>query len=509
MTPARTVAAILIVTSTITFAAQAQTYEFFNIVDDSTFSDFNRIDSNPKINDDRRVSFHVRWDSFEETIFTRAPGDAALQVIVDTFSGGITFADRTAINNSGTVAFQGNFSGSKIFTGSGGSLSVIADTSGTFTQFDPRIDMNNSGRVAFIDRFFDGAFWRTALYTSNGSTTTQITDPFGSITGFGSPAINSSGTVAFAAFLDGGQGDRLYKGNGGALTELADASAGFFSSVGSADINDSEQVVFSADLLAGGSGIFLAEADGSISTVADTTDGYSNPGFPSINNLGHIAFISNLSGGGRGIFTGDDPVEDAVIRTGDSLFGSTVTQLFFLDGLNNNGDVAFWYQLANGTKGIAVAQREETILFSVQIVAGEYVSGTLASFFESDNDYGRIRSVFGFLSSEPNVNRVQFAAATSVVSPTTVDVTIESKLNNPGGTATVRAYNFTTGAFETISTYNMTTTDQTVNIPIGSAATYIEPDLGTMGIDAKHIVVATFSLSGFISSYDLVEFTVE
>ena len=45
-----------------------------------------------------------------------------------------------------------------------------------------------------------------------------------------------------------------------------------------------------------------------------------------------------------------------VIRQGDPLFGSTVTDLSFSDsGFNDSGQVAFSYQLANGFRGIAVA----------------------------------------------------------------------------------------------------------------------------------------------------------
>jgi hypothetical protein len=53
------------------------------------------------------------------------------------------------------------------------------------------------------------------------------------------------------------------------------------------------------------------------------------------------------------VTTQDDPV----IATGDQLFGSTVTQLVGVSGtyLNNRGQIAFQYELADGRTGIARA----------------------------------------------------------------------------------------------------------------------------------------------------------
>ena len=61
-----------------------------------------------------------------------------------------------------------------------------------------------------------------------------------------------------------------------------------------------------------------------------------------------MAFYASLDAGGTGIFTSDDLV-NAVVRTGDALFGSTVTSLnFFREGLNDSGQLAFYYSLSDG-----------------------------------------------------------------------------------------------------------------------------------------------------------------
>jgi hypothetical protein len=78
---------------------------------------------------------------------------------------------------------------------------------------------------------------------------------------------------------------------------------------------------------------------------------------PSINDHGTVAFWASLdNAGGVGLFTGPDPVNDAIIRSGDSLFGSTVVNVKIApDGFNNSGQAAFAYLLADGRLGYALA----------------------------------------------------------------------------------------------------------------------------------------------------------
>ena len=78
--------------------------------------------------------------------------------------------------------------------------------------------------------------------------------------------------------------------------------------------------------------------------------------FPPLNDRGTVAFLAVLDTAEEGIFTGPDPLADEVIGTGDTLFGSTVTFLGIGSGwLNDNGQIAFVYALADGRFGIARA----------------------------------------------------------------------------------------------------------------------------------------------------------
>jgi hypothetical protein len=121
-------------------------------------------------------------------------------------------------------------------------------------------------------------------------------------------------------------------------------------------------VAFFGTLKSGVKGIFTGDG-GAVTTVADDSgpfDAFDVPGTitfsaPAINDAGLVVFQAGLDAGGQGIFTGNDPAADKVIQIGDPLFGSTVSGLAFVRGLNNSGDIAFFYELNSGTEGIAVA----------------------------------------------------------------------------------------------------------------------------------------------------------
>jgi PEP-CTERM motif len=71
---------------------------------------------------------------------------------------------------------------------------------------------------------------------------------------------------------------------------------------------------------------------------------------------GAVAFSAALDTGGFGIFTGPDALVDEVISVDDPLFGSTVAELLMGEGsLNDTGQIAFFYELADGRTGIARA----------------------------------------------------------------------------------------------------------------------------------------------------------
>ncbi len=157
--------------------------------------------------------------------------------------------------------------------------------------------------------------------------------------------------MVFNSTLDAG-GSGIFIGSGGAISTVVDSS-GPFQNFNLPSINNAGAIAFAADLDAGGVGLFISSG-GTLTTIADSNDGFFFFDNPSINNVGSVAFLA-LHNTGLGIFTGSDPVNDLVIKAGDSLFGSTVTSLAHLRGFNDLGQIAFLADLADGRQVVVRA----------------------------------------------------------------------------------------------------------------------------------------------------------
>jgi len=298
-----------------------------------------------------------------------------------------------AINNEGTVTFSAELhaGGSGIYIGSGENTSQIADSSGQFSSFftpaiadtgivafkaaldeggvgiytgdnteaiaksrvgaalgDPAI--NSKGNVAFSQILDQGV---RAVLTNNDGINTTIADtsdtsPYSRFEGI---AINNAGIVAFTAELkDRNRG--IYSVNGGNTTTIADTN-GNFDFLFNPAINNAGTVAFKGVLKnLAGEGIYTSDGE-TLTKIADNNSVFHFFENPAINNQGIVAFKGVLKKGGLGIYTGPNPETDKVIALGDSLFGSTVTDLYFSNrGLNDKNQFAFYAKLADGRSGV-------------------------------------------------------------------------------------------------------------------------------------------------------------
>jgi uncharacterized protein (TIGR03437 family) len=163
-------------------------------------------------------------------------------------------------------------------------------------------------------------------------------------------------------------------------------------------INDNGTVAFSGTVGTPIGRPTVFKVDGNqITTVATGTDTFTAV---NINNNGVVAFGRLTVSGSDlgGIYVGPDPQADKVIALGDPLFGSTVSGL---GGqglgpgrfLNDRGQIAFYYALANGLKGVAVAtpaapNLATPLLPADSVVNAASLSGTILA-------PGSIVSLFG------------------------------------------------------------------------------------------------------------------
>jgi hypothetical protein len=336
-----------------------------------------------------------------------------------------------AFNQSGQAAFVANIlnsgTNSAIYrTGANGSLVQIARLNqavpggngqfGAFhTQRAIHLVLNEAGQVAFEAPLFNtsgGSVDNSGLYRGDGTTLVEIARagqsplPGGgtllNFLGDTSPDLNDSGEVVFLSFNDYGGFDKftIFKGSGGALTEIARSGETIPNSTdlfrffdGYARINNAGQVAFIADITpvpSGGhidSAIFRADGFAGHGIVVaragqQTPNGigiFSSLGANSfcLNNSGQIAFtagldidLSNITPiEEHGIFFFDGTVLHQVAREHDPLLGSTISSLRLAgtmqtpsggvaqaerSGLNDLGQIAFGFTLADGREGIAI-----------------------------------------------------------------------------------------------------------------------------------------------------------
>jgi hypothetical protein len=353
-------------------AAAPISYDFALIADTSgAFSGFG---SSVSINNAGTVAFNAGLDAGGIGFFTGSGGPittiADSNGPISTFTGGVA-----VINDSGTVAFFATLdTGVRgIFAGNGGPLTTIADASGAFgTGFGFTPSINNAGTVAFsatLDAGGQGIF-----IGSGGATTTISSVPGPVLLGplLSDPAINDAGMVAFRARHGASCPPAcifsIFTGDGGPLTTIATTgSGGGFTILGSPPaINDAGTVAFRGSNPLGG--VFTGTG-GPTMTIADSS-GPLNIVLANhnvaINDIGTVALLANLDAGGDCILTGPDVDDDVVICQGDALFGSTIGHPtfsslttgnlgFFRDGLNDDGELAFWARLVDGRQVVGRA----------------------------------------------------------------------------------------------------------------------------------------------------------
>ena len=347
-------------------------YTFTTIADTTNFSTFEftmedfSSPTAPAINAAGEVAFWGMTHDSEAGIFV---GDgAAIKAIANT-AGDFSFLGvAPTINDVGTVAFLAGLDGGDAgyFTGDGAAQKTIADSVGPFDFLRvPTADnlfgepaINNLGVVAFRADLDEGG---KGIFINKRGKERTIADATDGLSTFGlAPDINSKGTVVFSGgavpINEGFQDTGIFSERRGRLTVIADTNDAFILFGSAPAINDWEKVAFIAGLPTGEFGVFTGDAQG-FAPVADNSGPIHFFQGVDINNAGTVAYLANFDAGGSGVFVDNQPV----IETGDSLLGSTVVDLNFLNkGLNDQGEIAFWASLADGRSGVF---RADPLLF--------------------------------------------------------------------------------------------------------------------------------------------------
>jgi len=210
---------------------------------------------------------------------------------------------------------------------------------------------------------------------------------------FIAPSLNDAGQVALRTEInpaDGGSAIREFAivlDDGGPPTQIARTGQpapdgnGTFARFGFPSLNNDVQVVFRTDIIGASEGgnIGIYRADGATLTeiartgkpAPDGNSSFVNFGVEALNDAGQVAFNAQFAGAdGRpnddyGIYIFDDVLGiTKVARTDDSLLGSTIADMRLAtsrslasderSGINELGQVAFSFELADGREGIAI-----------------------------------------------------------------------------------------------------------------------------------------------------------
>jgi hypothetical protein len=300
-----------------------------------------------------------------------------------------------ALNADGSVAFAAAMTGGKtvegIFLAKQGRLQPVAvagqsapdSPSGTFAALDAPA-LNDRGDVAFLATIRRGRETVEAVWLRAGGRLKKIVaqgDPApagGVFAGFGPPALNNHGLVAFGAVIEGravpggiflfdGKQVRMLAGAGeeapvgGILAKFSERVA----------LNDAGAVAFTAVLknAPAAAGIFVA-VDGRLNNVAalgDTAPGggtFSYFGlWPALSASGAVVFTASVDGGPSpvGVFLAEGAVSTRIASVGDTMPGggklATLT-LYPVAAISPRGDVTFATAptaTGEGAEGIFIA----------------------------------------------------------------------------------------------------------------------------------------------------------
>lgn len=148
-------------------------------------------------------------------------------------------------------------------------------------------------------------------------------------------------------------------------------------------------------------------------------------------------------------------------------------------------------------------------LDSFNVFFGSLLSGGIPELEQSDDAFLRTRSSFGFSALEPNLMELRINFTNQAVNPTTFDLTIEARINNPSGVAKIRFRDWSTNGYVQVDQLPLTNNESVETITNIDAGTYVRASDGRIDLSVKHVVNAVFSALGFDSSFDQIRITAE
>jgi len=143
-------------------------------------------------------------------------------------------------------------------------------------------------------------------------------------------------------------------------------------------------------------------------------------------------------------------------------------------------------------------------LADLQVATGVLLEGGLPELESSDDASVHTRSGFGQTFIDLHNVDLRIMAQTDVANPTALDITVESRIDEPAGNSGIRLRNWTTGEFDQVGAHAVGETDQIVTIDGIDAADYVN-ETGQIEISIKQTVFVPIFAFTFESFFDQVE----
>jgi len=147
-------------------------------------------------------------------------------------------------------------------------------------------------------------------------------------------------------------------------------------------------------------------------------------------------------------------------------------------------------------------------LIDLTIVTGKLVQGVLDDLVESDDSYVHTRSGFGPTLIDLHKMDMVVRAETTVQNPRALNITIESRIDEPAGTMQVRLKNWNPDQFVTVGSFPLNMTDTPRTLTVNNAANYVNAN-GEIEVMVRHLVFVPIFAFIFESRIDQVLIEVE
>jgi len=151
--------------------------------------------------------------------------------------------------------------------------------------------------------------------------------------------------------------------------------------------------------------------------------------------------------------------------------------------------------------------RRTAAFASLEVVTGVLLAGDVSSVRGSDDERLRVRSGFGSTLVDLHHLEIVLHGATDVVSSSTLDVSVESFIDQPSGVCQVRLRDWTDGLFDQVGSFPIGAAEDVDEIAGVDAARYVDGG-GAVDVSIKQIVFVPFLAFTFESSINWVDVTV-